>query len=671
MKTDNTELFERAPVSKAVIALVVPTIISQIITVIYNMADTFFIGQMNDPNQVAAATLIMPIFMMMTAFANLFGIGGASYISRSLGVGDTKKARSCASFSIWGSIFVALTYGVAIFVFRPVLLPFIGADVSTYKYCSDYLFWTVTVGGIPTVLSACLSHLVRSEGYSKEASFGIALGGIMNIILDPVFIFGMKMGVSGAAVATMLSNVIATFYFVRLIYKNREKTVIKFALKYFGLQHGIPREVLLVGIPSFFMMSMGTVSNLCLNKVVVSYSNELIAGMGIAKKIDMLAFAVATGMTQGILPLVAYNYGAKNYTRMKNAIKTAFLYGMVVAVVSTVFLFVGAAPIVKLFIDSAETVTYGQYFLKVICVPTPAVVGAMMIITIFQATGKKTRPLVLSMLRKGVLDIPFMYAMNAFAGEAGIPWATLIADVLTLLISLGLFIPYWKKINQSAQLELSAVKDITEDREDTSVNAETGMIITIGRSYGSGGRTVGKLVAKQLGIPYYDSELLEQAAVKSGLNRQFLESVDEKLSATAMLYGYAGFASQEYNQIEKKANQAQREIIEEVASKGACVIVGRRADQILKDRKNVLRVFITAPLMSRVARVMDRENLSQRVSMEKVLHVDKERAEYYNILADAQWGNAINYDLCVDTDKVGIKKTVDIIVSLCYSFDRE
>ena len=174
-----------------------------------------------------------------------------------------------------------------------------------------------------------------------------------------------------------------------------------------------------------------------------------------------------------------------------------------------------------------------------------------------------------------------------------------------------------------------------------------------------------------MGIPYYDSELLEQAAVKSGLNRQFLESVDEKLSATAMLYGYAGFASQEYNQIEKKANQAQREIIEEVASKGACVIVGRRADQILKDRKNVLRVFITAPLMSRVARVMERENLSQRVSMEKVLHVDKERAEYYNILADAQWGNAINYDLCVDTDKVGIKKTVDIIVSLCYSFDRE
>lgn len=664
MKTDNTELFEKMPVPKAVIALVVPTIISQIITVVYNMADTFFIGQMNDPNQVAAATLIMPLFMMLTGFANLFGIGGASYISRSLGVGDVKKARKCASFSIWGSVAIAIVYGVGIFALQPVLLPFIGADIYTYKFCSDYLLWTITIGGIPTVLSACLSHLVRAEGYSKEASIGIALGGIMNIVLDPIFIFGMKLGVAGAAVATMLSNVIAMLYFIVLIYKNREKTVIKFSLKYFTLKHSIPREVLLVGIPSFAMMFMGTVSNLCLNKVVVSYSNELIAGMGIAKKIDMLAFAVATGMTQGVLPLIAYNYGSKNFNRMKESIKTSFVYGLGVSVVSTVLLFVGATPVVRLFINNKETVSYGQYFLKIICVPTPAVVAAMMIITIFQATGKKGRPLILSMLRKGLLDIPFMYFMNYLIGESGIPWATLIADVLTLLISVSVFIPYWKRIGLSA--ESSAIVE-TVDIEKLDEDTEAGLtdkIITIGRSYGSGGRSVGKTLAKKLGIPYYDSKLLEQAAVKSGLSKAFLESIDEKISTLDMLYGYTGFISDKYRQIEKMANKAQRDIINEVASKGPCVIVGRRADQILKENENVFRVFITASIDSRVKRVMERENLTMEDSKEKITRVDKERAEYYNIFDDAHWGKADNYDLCVDTDKVEINETVDMIARL-------
>ena len=445
-KQDNTELFEKAPISRAVIALVAPTIISQIITVIYNMADTFFIGQMDDPNQVAASTLIMPIFMMLTGFANLFGIGGASLISRCLGLGNREKAQKCAAFSIWGSVAVGVVYGLLVFASLPLLLPFIGADASTYDYCCDYLVWTVTVGGIPTILSACLSHLVRAEGYSKEASLGIALGGIMNIILDPVFIFALGLGVAGAAIATMLSNVIATLYFVSLIYKNRTATVIRFSPRYVSLQYGIPREILLVGIPSFIMMLMGTVSNLCLNKVVVSYSNELIAGMGIAKRIDLLAFAVATGLTQGVLPLIAYNYGARNYPRMRAAIKTSFLYGLAASLVSTALLFFCATPIVRLFINNAETVAYGQYFLKVICVPTPAVVASMMIITILQATGKKLQPLCLSMLRKGVLDIPLMYLMNFLAASSGIPWATLIADVLTLGISVTLFFPYFKKL---------------------------------------------------------------------------------------------------------------------------------------------------------------------------------------------------------------------------------
>lgn len=449
MKTDNTELFENMPVSKAVITLIIPTVISQIITVIYNMADTFFIGQMNDPNQVAAATLAMPPFVMLTGIANLFGIGGSSLISRSLGVGDQQKAKKCAVFSIWGATTVALVYGIVMYLLRPAIFPLLGTDANTYGYCSNYVLWTIAIGGIPTVLNACLAHLVRAEGYSKEASFGVAFGGILNIILDPIFIFPLRLGVTGAAMATMLSNVTAMIYFILLLCKNREKTVIKFSLQNNPLQQGIPKEILLVGFPSFVMMLMGVFSNIVLNKMVVSYSNQAIAGMGIAKKIDMLAFAIANGMTQGVLPLIGYNYAAKNGSRMHSTIKTAFLYSLAVASAGAVLLFTCAVPLIGGFINDAETVAYGQHFLRIICITCPAVSVTMMIISIFQATGQKTRPMILSLLRKGGLDIPFIFLMNAIAGVNAIPWAITISDCLAMGAALVLFIPYKKRLKET------------------------------------------------------------------------------------------------------------------------------------------------------------------------------------------------------------------------------
>ena len=451
MKADNAELFERMPVSRAVITLIIPTVLSQIITVVYNMADTFFIGQMNDPAQVAAATLAMPPFVMLTGIANLFGIGGSSLISRSLGEGDREKAGKCAAFSIWSAVFVSLVYGVSMYLFRPVLFPLLGADASTYGYCSGYVLWTIAAGGIPTVLNACLAHLVRAEGYSKEASFGVALGGILNIIFDPVLIFFLKLGVTGAAIATMLSNTAAMIYFILLLHKNRERTVIKFLPKNYSLQQGIPREILLVGLPSFVMMLMGVLSNTVLNRMVAAYSNQAIAGMGIAKKIDMLAFAIAGGMTQGVLPLIGYNYASKNYPRMHSVIKTAFFYSVAVASAGAVFLFTCAVPVVQWFIDDAKTVAYGQHFLRIICITCPAVSVTMMIISVFQATGQKTRPMLLSFLRKGGLDVPFMFFMNEIAGANGIPWATPIADSLAMAAALVLFIPYRKQFKEAME----------------------------------------------------------------------------------------------------------------------------------------------------------------------------------------------------------------------------
>ena len=453
MKTDNRELFENMPVRKAVFSLVVPTIISQLITVIYNMADTFFIGQLNDSNQVAAASLAMPLFILLTGIANLFGIGGSSLIARSLGAGDRDKAKHAAAFSIWTAIAVSVLYGLILLVFRPYILPAVGADEDTYDYVYRYVFWTITVGAVPTVLSAELAHLVRSEGCAKQASFGVAMGGVLNIFLDPLFISVFGLQIAGAAIATMLSNVCAMAYFLILLYRRRKTTVITLNPKFWSARQRIPREVLLVGLPSSMMNLMGVCSNIVMNRLMASYCNEAVAGVGIAKKIDLLAFAIATGMSQGVLPLIGYNYSAKNYRRMRASIRTTFAASLTMAVVGAVLLFTCAGPIVSAFIDDELTVHYGRLFQRIICITGPCISVTMIVITMFQSVGRKVQPLVLSLLRKGGLDIPFMFLMNALIGVEGIVWATPIADVGAMLAALALFVPFWRHIRQEERAE--------------------------------------------------------------------------------------------------------------------------------------------------------------------------------------------------------------------------
>ena len=448
MKASKTELFEKTPVTRAVLALVVPTVISQIITVIYNMADTFFVGQVGDPNQVAAASLSLPLFLVTTGLANLFGIGGASLISRSLGLGDTEKARKTSAFCIWTSSATALVYGLAIFALRSVILPAVGADEFTYDFCASYLFWTLTVGAIPTVLNAALAHLVRAEGYSGQASFGVALGGGLNIILDPIFIFGFGLEITGAAVATMLSNLIATLYFIALILIKRGRFHLTLNPKYYSVSGGIPKEVLLVGLPSSIMNVMGIFSNITLNKLLVSYSNAAVAGIGIAKKIDMLAFAIANGLSQGVIPLIGYNYSSKNTRRMRSAIKVTLILSLAVTTVGAVLLFTCANPLVRAFINDAETVRYGSMFQRIICITGPFTAITTVIISIFQSVGQKGKPLVLSMLRKGGLDVPFMFLLDHLGGANAIAWATPIADCGAMLVGILLFVPLWKKMGR-------------------------------------------------------------------------------------------------------------------------------------------------------------------------------------------------------------------------------
>ena len=443
----NTYLFEEMKISRAVLSLVIPTVISQIINVVYNIADTYFVARIGDPDQVAAVSVCMPLFIFLTGLANLFGIGGASLISRLLGAGERDKASKVSSFCVWTAGSVALTYALVMGFASKSILPLIGANDATLAFCGSYMFYTICLGAVPTVLNLLMAHLVRSEGYSAQASFGMILGGGLNIILDPVLITALDMQIRGAALATLVSNTVSLVYFAVLLYTKRGATVINADPKRYSASDRIPSEVLLVGLPSAMMNITGVASNIVFNRLMSSYCNEAIAGLGIAKKVDLFGFALATGMTQGVLPLLGYTYSAGMKERMRSAFLTALGYSLAAALTIAVILYTGSDIIVNAFIKDPLTVYYASMFQKLICIGGPCISVSMMIITTFQATGVKHTPFVLSLLRKGVLDIPLLFLLDRFFGVEKALWATPLAEALAMTAALIAFIPLRKKMN--------------------------------------------------------------------------------------------------------------------------------------------------------------------------------------------------------------------------------
>lgn len=439
---ENREIFETMPVPKALATLAVPTVISQLITMVYNLADTFFIGKTNDPYKVAAASLAYVLFFVMNALSNLFGVGGGSLISRLLGQGKPEEARKVCSFSFYGTILVSLLYSMACLVFMEPLLRLLGASDNTIGYASSYTLWVVVAGGIPSTLSMTMAHLLRSEGYARQASFGLGMGGVLNMLLDPLFMFViMPAGreVTGAAVATMLSNIAALCYFSVSFYRLRKQTVLSVSLRLMpsGVRHA--RPVFAVGFPSALGSLLSCVSNVTVNKLISGYGDIPVAAAGLVKKIDMLPMNVGMGLCQGMLPLVAYNYSSGNYKRMHDMTKCARIAGMGFAVLCIVVFEAFAGPVVRLFIKESETLTLGTGLLRICCIATPFMIANFQMSYTFQAMGKGPQSLLLSSCRQGLINIPMLFLMNRIFGMYGVVWTQLLADGITLLISFTLY----------------------------------------------------------------------------------------------------------------------------------------------------------------------------------------------------------------------------------------
>ncbi len=457
--TKNRELFEKTPVPKALAALAVPTIISQLITMIYNLADTFFIGTTNDPSKIAASSVAFVLVFAMNCLSNLFGVGGSSLISRLLGEKRDSDAIRVSSFSFWGSLFISAVYSVLILVFMEPFLYFLGATESSIGYAKDYALFVVVIGAVPSTLGMTLSHLLRSEGYAKESSFGLGLGGVLNIILDPIFMFViLEPGneVAGAAIATMLSNVAALIYYLVTLYVIKKK---KGSVLSINLRKMIPERhhivsVFAVGFPSALGSMFACLSSIMINNLTASYSDLYgdvpVAAVGIAKKIDMLPMNVGMGLCQGMMPLVAYNFASKDYKRMKAFSDAARIAGIVFAAFCIIVFEVFAEQIVRVFVNEPTTVEMATNFLRIMCLAVPLMITNFQMSFTFQAMGMGKESLLLSSLRQGLINIPLMFIMNYLFGLYGIVWTQLISDILTAIISFTVYhISYNKLIKNT------------------------------------------------------------------------------------------------------------------------------------------------------------------------------------------------------------------------------
>ena len=448
MAVDNKrELFESMPVGKAITVMAIPTIISQLINLIYNVVDTFFIGRTGNTYMIAAVSVAYTLYIMTVAFGNLFGIGGGSLMARLNGQGETEKAKSVSAYSFYGAIVIALVYTLFILIFCKPLLKILGASEDTIIFARQYVYTVVAAGDVPIILSAVLAHLIRNAGYSRQASIGLSMGGILNIALDPLFMFVILphgFEVLGAALATLIANCVSCVYLLYVYRKVGLTTALSMDIHAAKEIDGEQiRALFSVGVPSAILTGLFDLANMFLNSIMSHYGQEAVAALGIVMKTERLPNAINIGICQGMMPIVAYNYSSGNKKRMNDVIKTATVCGFAVCVVTMILFELLAKPITGIFINSnaetaigaAKTLAFAVMFLRIRCLASPFQFMNYRSSFSMQAMGDGRDTLVHAVFRELVFYIPFMYLLNALFGLNGLIFSLLAGEGCGMILA--------------------------------------------------------------------------------------------------------------------------------------------------------------------------------------------------------------------------------------------
>ena len=437
-KNNKIDIFENKPVPTALAIMAIPTIISQLIILAYNMADMYFIGQTNNPYMVAASSLAATVFLMMTALANLFGVGGSNLVVRLLGVKDQEEARKVASISLVMALCCAAIFSASCFIFMDPLLDLLGASENTIGYARQYLFFVVVIGGIPTVLSSTMSAMLRNIGYSKEGAFGLSMGGILNIVLDPLLMFVILpkgYEVMGAAIATLLSNTSAFLYYIFTYQRVKKDTILALPKSIEKIRSTSWKSIFAVGVPAALSLLLYDLTTIVINMLSSAHGDLELAAIGIVLKVERLPLNIGVGICLGMMPLIAYNYTAKNEKRMKAFFTTARAVGLTIAFVCVGLYYTFAPYIIQAFIKDPETLQLGTQFMKARCFATPVMFLSFQMVHYMQAIGKGRVSFYLAVIRQLCLNIPILFILNTLFGMSGIIWTQAIADFINAVIS--------------------------------------------------------------------------------------------------------------------------------------------------------------------------------------------------------------------------------------------
>ena len=446
---DKAQIFENMPIPAALAKMAIPTIVSQLITLIYNIADTWFIGQTDNPYMVAASSLVLTVFLMTTALANLFGVGGGTLAVRLLGSNDEEEAGKAASLSLVMAAGASLLFSALCLIFMNPLLRLLGASDNTIGYARQYLLFVVVIGGVPTVLSAAMSSMLRNVGFSREAALGLGLGGVLNVALDPLFMFVVMPDgyqVMGAAIATMLSNFVAFSYFLLTYRRVQGSSILKLPKRIEKIRRESMQSLLSVGVPAAMSVLLFDVTNMVINRLASSHGDFQLAAIGIVLKVERLPLNIGIGICLGMVPLVAYNYAAKSHDRMRKFFSAALLAGLAVSVVSVALYYFAAPGLIRAFIKDTATVGYGIEFLQARCFATPFMFLSFHMVHFMQAVNKGKMSFCLAVIRQLLLNIPILFLLNWLFGMTGIVWTQLTADALNVICSYIIYFHVVRKL---------------------------------------------------------------------------------------------------------------------------------------------------------------------------------------------------------------------------------
>ena len=459
MKVD---VFEKDPIPKAVSKLAIPTILGMIVTIVYNLADTFFVGQLKDPYQIAGVTITMPVFIILLSLGYIFGVGGSSFISRLLGNKDFEMAKRTSSFAFYACLALGLVcIGVGVLLINP-LLTLCGSSPETHQYAWDYLI-VILLGSPAIMLSFSMGQVIRAEGASKEAMIGMMIGTVVNIGLDPLLIFTCNMGVTGAAIATVFSNLLSVLYYMwYFIRKSKNLTI---SPKYLKIDKIMLKNVFTIGLPASLNEMLFSASNIILNRFAVGYGDDVIAAIGVVFKVNMFPVLILMGLCQGVQPLIGYNYASGDQKRLKGIMKFTGISAVIIGSVFTVLLFFLGHFAVEAFAPGQETVIrYGTQFLNAVMISVPVIGLVFLFTSAFQSMGKGIPSMVLSLSRQGFIFIPTIIIANAVIGLNGIVYAQPIADLVSTILAIVMFTIIWKRDRKKREKqEVQAAPPMDED----------------------------------------------------------------------------------------------------------------------------------------------------------------------------------------------------------------